>query len=80
MLSLALTPPSWLLLLKDLFSPERERPWWESPYLPVVLFAVATALAVWSIRSLFGVAALLLALPSFSAACLFLGSSGPTFP
>ena len=76
--SLALTPLGWLLFLGDVFS--LKRTWWDSPYLLVILFAVATALAVWSVRSLFGMVALLLALPSFGAVCLFLLWSGPALP
>ena len=76
--SLALNPLGWFLFLGHVFSPEQT--WWTSSYMLVVLYAVAIALAVWSIRSLFGVVALLLAVPSFSAACLLLFSRGPSFP
>ena len=67
--SLALTLLSWIWFAMCFTA--REQAWWNSIYWFLGFYAAATLFALRGIRSVLGILALLLALPSFALMCIF---------
>jgi hypothetical protein len=68
LLALTLTLLGWLWFIVCFAA--RARAWWNSLGLFIVIYGMALVLSVRGIRSIVGVLALLLAIPSLAAVCI----------
>jgi hypothetical protein len=68
LLALALTALGWVWFAVCFTA--QEKAWWNSLGLFVILYGVALVLSVGGIRSIVGVLALVLAIPSFAIVCI----------